>query len=94
MRDVRNRHVERELERIVPIEISVKYSSPETFGLVVLAVGINSLSTAQEFFATAKEMAIVIEVLDVYLKTSVADVLNKVQQRPYSVPRAPPGSMP
>src|SRR5271157_4175081 len=68
MCDIRNRHIKREIQGIVPILIPVQHRSPEASCAIGLTISVNPLSTPQEFLLISKEMAVVIEVLNIYLE--------------------------
>src|SRR5713226_8108524 len=72
MGDIRNRHVEGKLKSVIPFGLSVKYRSPESLSTIFAPIAIDDFRPTQEFFLAIKEPAIVVQVLNCNVKSTVA----------------------
>src|SRR3974390_2240326 len=64
MRDIGNRHVEREIEILVPLRPPIQNSGPKSGRSVLFAIAIDRGSAASKFFPVIKKSTVVIQVLD------------------------------
>src|SRR5262245_8072828 len=65
MGDIRHRHVVRELERVQPGLLAIHRAGAEAHASEVVTVVTNSFCTLEEYLAILKELAVVIEIVDV-----------------------------
>src|ERR1700722_16957321 len=77
MRDIWDRHIEIELKRIVPLQIPVKHSRPKTRGAVGLPVLIDSPRPLPELRGIAKEIAVVVKILNINFEAALANRLKE-----------------
>jgi hypothetical protein len=77
MSDVWHRHVVGTVEEFVPIEISIENAGTIAGRSEFSAVVINPSDTAKEFFAVAKEVTVMIEIVDVYFEAALANGMQK-----------------
>jgi|SRR5580704_7522220 hypothetical protein len=78
MRNVRNRHVVGEIERIVPIHVPVQPGRSEAQSTKSPRVPINAFGAKRELYPIAKEVTVMIEVMNIYFEASL---LNFLQER-------------
>src|SRR6266852_7138511 len=73
MGDIRNRHVEGKLKGIIPFGLAVKYRGPEALSAIFAPITIDDFRPPQEFFLAIEEPAVVVQVLDYKLTSTVSD---------------------
>ncbi len=71
MGDIRNRHIEGKLKSVIPFGLSVKYCSPEPLGTIFAPIAIDYFRATQEFFFVIKEPAVMVQVLNYNVKSTV-----------------------
>src|SRR5690349_16789576 len=77
IRNTRNGHIVGKVQSLKPVRIAIENSGAKAHGPVSSAVAIDFHSALQEQLPIAEQTAIMIQVMDVYFKTAVADVLQE-----------------
>src|SRR5437899_11499855 len=77
MPDTWNGHVIGKVESPVPVEVSIENSGTKASGSILSAVSIDSFGAAQESFAIAEQMAVVVQVVDGDFKPSVPNPVEE-----------------
>src|SRR5205807_10283274 len=75
-----NRHVVGEIQGFKPLQIPVKDSGPEPRCMVFSCVPIDSLGALQEYLPIAEQEAIVVQVVNVYFKSTVPNAPEEVRR--------------
>src|SRR5437899_682657 len=80
MADIRHRHIVGECKRVVPIWIPVEGAGSEPFRAILSYILIYSGGALQELTTLSKQIPVMIEVVDIYLKAPLSHSAQDVLQ--------------